>query len=113
MTCNLLLRGLDILAEPDTLNSLTLSIVASVREPSTPESSSPPPPPPLSVQLLKHWCYMNGSVFKSIQAPTLKEIMTNADTLHVFIGYLNTLNSLPVLKLCVALSKSHLTTNVA
>jgi len=68
---NLLLKGLDILAEPRFINKLIVSLVEKHNEhsdslplstkDSTAHQSS-------SVELLKHWCSMNGSIFKTVRS---------------------------------------------
>ncbi|CAF0709444.1 unnamed protein product [Brachionus calyciflorus] len=91
---NLLLRGLDILAEPDTVNKIIKKAIQSHKENI---------PLVISekrnwVQILRHWCQMNGRIFRSILSPGFEEIVENNELLHVFINYLNSINSLPILQ---------------
>ena len=100
---NILLNGLDSLAEPDTVNKLIISIIKSHNEnENKPKHDSNDKA--LKVQLLMHWCKMNGSIFKSIQVPAFKEIIDNNELLHFFIGYLNSINSIAILQLYLTIS---------
>jgi hypothetical protein len=100
---NILLDGLDKLAEPDTLNKLTISIIKSHNEDKN--SIKKNESKMSQVQLLKHWCQMNGCIYKSIQVPTLKDLIENNELLHFFISYLNSINSISILQLFLTLSK--------
>ena len=58
---NLLIKGLDILAEPDTINKLIIQIIKNHNEEKISKNIEHS-----SVQVLKHWCQMNGCIFKSV-----------------------------------------------
>jgi len=98
---NVLLNGLDSLAEPDTLNKLIINIIKSLNEEAIVKKTSTNIP---KVQLLKHWCQMNGCIYKSIQTPTLKEIFENNELLNFFISYLSSANSISIPQLFFTLS---------
>ena len=59
---NILLNGLDVLAEPDTVNKLIINIIRNhynqTKHIEHVETKN-------DVQLLKHWCQMNGYIFNS------------------------------------------------
>ncbi len=57
----MLLKGLDILAEPDTINKLIIQIIKNHNEEKTVKNIERS-----RVQVLKHWCQMNGCIFKSV-----------------------------------------------
>lgn len=97
----LLLKGLDIIAEPDSINK----ILTKIFESNEPVDNSLQAKKHLQVQVLKHWCMMNGCIYKSIKAPPLKEIVENNELLHHFIGYMNSINSIAILQLYLSLSK--------
>jgi len=100
---NILLDGLDKLAEPNTINKLIINIIKSHNED---KNSLKKHESQIGVvQLLKHWCQMNGCIYKSIQVPTLKELIENNELLHFFIGYLNSINAISVLQLFLSISK--------
>jgi hypothetical protein len=62
----LFLKGLDILAEPQFINKLIISLVEKHHEHSD-SSSAKDLTHSSSVELLKHWCNMNGSIFKTVR----------------------------------------------
>ncbi len=93
----ILLKGLDILAEPDTFNKILIKIFEANDQPANAELTNPPDQ--AQVQVLKHWCLMNGCIFKTIKSPSLKEIFENNELLHHFIGYMNSIHSIAVLQL--------------
>ncbi len=62
MVSNLLLKGIDICAEPDTLNRMLLRVYQSHRE----NKTIPDIENKKYVQILKHWTQMNGLIFKSV-----------------------------------------------
>lgn len=99
---SILLNGLDVLAEPDTINKLIINIIKNHNQASKKEIEDRNGN---DVQLLKHWCQMNGYIFKSIQAPGFKDTVENNEILHFFIGYLNSINSISVLQLFFTISK--------
>lgn len=98
----LLLKGLDIIAEPDSINKILIKIFEKSEIINIDLSAKPQ----LKVQILKHWCLMNGCIYKSAKAPTFKEIIGNNELLHHFISYMNSLNSITILQLYLNLSKS-------
>lgn len=59
---NLLLTGLDIIAEPDSINKVLIKVIEShnVNEDVINTGDR------ANVQILKHWCQMNGRIFKSV-----------------------------------------------
>ena len=98
---NILLNGLDSLAEPDTINKLISSIIRSHNEEKSEKKVALDMP---RVHLLKHWCQMNGSIYKSAQVPSLKEMFDDNELLHFFIGYLNSIHSIAILQLYLTIS---------
>jgi hypothetical protein len=60
---NLLLKGLDIIAEPESINQLVAKAIESHNE----HKPLTILPDKKYVQFLKHWCQMNGSIFKSVR----------------------------------------------
>ncbi len=62
---HILLKSLDIIAEPDSINKLIIKIIENYYEienkPTIDEYSRTN-----QVQLLKHWCQMNGHIFRSV-----------------------------------------------
>ena len=102
---NLVLNGLDMLADPEVINNIIFTLVAD--DPST--TSTPVlATGSTNVQLLKHWSQMNGCIFKSIQAPSFREVIDKNHNLHMFISYLNTVgyNSVGVLQVYLILRKT-------
>ncbi len=93
----LLLKGLDILAEPYTINKILIKIFEANEHSLKPQQTNLDDQ--AQVQILKHWCLMNGCIFKTIKAPTLKEIFDDNMILHHFIGYMNSVNSISILQL--------------
>lgn len=63
---NILLKGLDVIAEPDSLNKLVIHIVKSHNDKNKPRRDELNPVK--KVQVLKHWCRMNGYIFKSVSS---------------------------------------------
>ncbi|RNA09819.1 sorting nexin-14 isoform X1, partial [Brachionus plicatilis] len=94
MSLNLMLRGLDSLAEPDSINKI-LSKLFQNRSKNDQQNDSNKRE---NVQLLKHWCQMNGRIFKSILVPSFDEIIENNELLHVFLNYFSSINSLSILQ---------------
>ena len=122
----ILLKGLDIIAEPDSINKLIIKITHNPNVKETKPSRSW-----AHVQMLRHWCHMHGSIYKSVKlideneiiilnsvilmiwikqlnAPTLNEIIEKNELLHCFIGYMNSVNSIVVLQLYLNLSMFYL-----
>ena len=62
LVSNLLLKGLDIIAEPDSINKLIKHIVENRNDKNNFNDSAKIQ----RVQLLKHWSKMNGCIFKSV-----------------------------------------------
>ena len=60
---NLLLHGLDVIAEPDTINKLIIKAIESHNE-NKPLIIDPNRP---NVQILRHCCQMNGRMFKTVK----------------------------------------------
>ncbi len=56
----ILLKGLDIISEPDTINKLLIKLTK--KEPDIKEIFVKKS----NVQLFKHWLQMNGFIFKSV-----------------------------------------------
>jgi sorting nexin-14 len=98
----LLLKGLDILAEPEVMNNILVKIFDAIEHSGDRKALADHNK---QVQILKHWCLMNGCIFKSIKSPSLKEIIENNELLHHFIGYMNSTNSVSILQLYLNLSK--------
>ena len=63
---NILLKGLDVIAEPDSLNKLIIHIVKSHNEKHNRPQLNEQNLSTKRVQVLKHWCKMNGCIFKSV-----------------------------------------------
>ncbi len=61
LVSNLLLKGLDIIAEPDSINKLIKHIVENRNDEIDINIKIKQ-----RVQLLKHWTKMNGCIFKSV-----------------------------------------------
>ena len=64
LVSNLLLKGLDIIAEPDSINKLIKHIVENRNDKIDSNSMNETQ----GVQLLKHWTKMNGCIFKSVNS---------------------------------------------
>lgn len=99
----LLLKGLDILAEPEVMNHILVKIFEASEHVEVEVEAAMDDDK--RVQILKHWCLMNGCIFKSIKSPQLKEIIENNELLHHFIGFMNSTNSVSILQLYLNLSK--------
>ena len=102
-----------MLAEPEVINNIIFTLVAADDPSASGVSRSQTAGPQQNVQLLKHWSQMNGCIFRSIQAPSFRDIIDKNHNLHMFISYLNTVgyNSVGVLQVYLILRKRTTLTN--
>ena len=104
VVCQILLDGIDAICEPETLNRLFhLYFTTAIHR-----RNSPQLPPSVnsdvSVELLSHFCVMNGPLHKNQLALELTDVMYEKELLNQFSRVLDRHGSIGLLSIYVTLS---------
>lgn len=104
IVCQILLDGIDIVCQPDTLNRLFhLFFTNAIQRRSMPETPWKPPEPPF-VELLTDFCSRNGPLHKNRLALELTDVMYEKELLNQFSRVLDRYRSVGLLSIYVTLS---------
>ena len=103
----ILIDGIDAACQPHTMNSLIHLYFTSALQ--RRQSSSTPtldanPSPPTSVEVLAHFCAMNGSLHKNQLALDLTDVMHEKELMNQFSRVLDRHGSLGLLSIYLSLS---------
>lgn len=101
-TCQIIIQGIDSFCQPETLNHLFHLFFTTLNQPSSNEISSNPSD--LSVEILSHFCAMNGQLHKNNLALELTDIMYEKELMSQFSRILDRHGSLGLLSIYLSLS---------
>ena len=104
VVCEILLDGIDVICLPETLNRLFHLYFTTAIHRRTSLDLPPPVSGDLSVELLAHFCEMNGPLHKNQLALELTDVMYEKELFNQFSRVLDRHGSIGLLSIYVTLS---------